>query len=84
MDEDIYVKREKNITVEGSKVSPLGGDLEGAFHARNDFNLPQKNAAKPAGVSIVKEYDEQQPISCIFYSICTPFVPQKYKELIFS
>ena len=32
MDEDIYVKREKNITVEGSKVSPLGGDLEGAFH----------------------------------------------------
>jgi hypothetical protein len=24
MDEDIYVKREKNITVEGSKVSPMG------------------------------------------------------------
>ena len=24
MDEDIYVKREKNITVEGSKVSPWG------------------------------------------------------------
>ena len=24
MDEDTYVKREKNITVEGSKVSPLG------------------------------------------------------------
>jgi hypothetical protein len=49
MDEDIYVKREKNITVEGSKVSPLGGDLEGAFHARNDFNLPQKNAANQLG-----------------------------------
>ena len=30
MDENIYVKREKNITVEGSKVSPLGGDFEGS------------------------------------------------------
>ncbi len=40
MDEDIYMKREKNITVEGSKVSPLGGDLEGAFHLTRPSSLP--------------------------------------------
>ena len=40
LDEDIYAKREKNITVEGSKVSPLGGDLEGAFHLTRPSSLP--------------------------------------------
>jgi hypothetical protein len=39
MDEDIYAKREKNITVEGSKVSSLG-DLEGAFHLTRPSSLP--------------------------------------------
>jgi hypothetical protein len=38
MDEDIYAKREKNITVEGSKVSSLG-DLEGAFHLTRPSSL---------------------------------------------